>query len=145
MQSYAVVTNRETGSPADNKQQGQFETLETYNDAIKARPQLSDLRWALAPGTMRHMDRLLDSPALNPPHPSLPLATLQNSGAVPEHLWTQNVVGVNNQLLDITYGGLLSGNILGLPLHPQASNWNVSQPGVPRASSRVATNYATLF
>jgi len=63
-----VNTLRESSAPRDNSDPSQFETIKTYNDAIKTAPSIgrSNLRWAIAPGSLKHMDRVLDSAQLQP-------------------------------------------------------------------------------
>ena len=171
-QAHAVQTQRETALPTNNSESSQFETIDTYNDSIRRAPRLSNLRWVIAPGSLKHMDRVLDSPQLNPRNGTegggglgcntpLPLMSVPGGGAVqgnygilgpntndpqgiPDWLWTRKVVGINNQLLDIPYGSILYGTVQSLPPRPQPVNWNVQQPGQPWVSSAAAANYATL-
>ena len=173
-QAFGIQTQRETARPADTFESSQFETLSTYNDSIRRAPLRSNLRWAIAPGTLKHIDRVLDSPQLNPDNAGaaethgqgglgyntpLPLMSVPGGGAVdptaygilgpngpsiPDWLWARKVVGINNQLLDVPYGSLLAGTVRGLHERPQALNWNVQQPGQPWVPSAAAANYATL-
>lgn len=64
--AFVVNTQRETGPPADVHESSQFETIATYNDSIRRAPLRSNLRWAIAPGSLKHMDRVLDSPQMQP-------------------------------------------------------------------------------
>ena len=143
--SFVVQTNRDSITPANSYQPGQFETLTTYNDAIKTRPQLSDLRWAIAPGSVKHMDSILASdlkPSVN--ISQIPALKTVMSGQLPPDFWNRKVVGVNNQPLDITFGELYNGMVVNPPVPFRPMNWNVHQPGLPMYSSRTATNYVVL-
>lgn len=156
VQDYGVQTMRETGRPTNNYESSQFETMKTYNDSIRRAPQLSNLRWAIAPGSLKHLDRVLDSPQFTVPGANnvSPLVSVPGGSAVnashgrngvPNWMWTQNVVGVNNQLLDVKYGSLLMdayGSQLSNRVQPM--NWNVNQPGQPYLHSATAAHYAVM-
>jgi hypothetical protein len=127
------------------------------------------------------MDRVLDSPQLQPPvnpqtgqlilgpngqggpgfNAQLPLMEVPGGAAIqgnwgiigpntnapdgiPDWLWARKMVGINNTPLDVSYGSIVRGMFKDVPDRPQASNWNVNQPGQPWISSGAAANYATL-
>ncbi len=65
-QAWGIQTQRESSLPSDAYESSQFQTLATYNDSIRQAPLRSNLRWAIAPGSLKHMDRVLDSPQFQP-------------------------------------------------------------------------------